>query len=409
MGAQHTDALRAALFSSAVPPVDSRIDMAAFQVKKVVAVCFLEAAKMTLEHLATHRLEQSQRMGAGASDLTRLYGETRRLRDYLQRCVSAYQDQVDIDLSPTDQGLLVACCRRNIEWIDLRLKGEQLVSAEERQWLQKKLQVIADWAVELGEKPLIELPLPRQSAVVSEASRGVLSRLQNKLFGDVSQRAKIRPPTASLASQGVAIPGLVDVGAALPDAPEDAPPIAGGNSTFGLPSSTASAFLNATPPQAQPAAPPKLISPQLVRDPRLRSLLVMDLATFERVVEAKDYRLAVVMLASMLEAVVLDHAITRRAEFGLTGTPDTWNVQDLLVRAMGDGFAPKDLAIAYHLFSARNLLRPALQFVKPVVVTAATFEKHQEFVQRAVHRMGMPVAVPVQPADLPSPTRPAGE
>lgn len=387
--------------------------MGAFQVKKVVAVCFLEAAKMTLEHLASHRLEQSQRPGAGASDLTRLYGETRRLRDYLQRCVSAFQDQVDIDLSPTDQGLLVACCRRNVEWIDLRLKGEQLVSAEERQWLQKKLQVISDWAVELGEKPLIELPLPRQAAVVSEASRGVLSRLQHKLFGDVSQRQKIRPPTASLASHGVAIPGLVDGDPIRPESDQAdvalaANPDASPNSAFGLPSSTASSFFNALPPKAQPAQQPKIVSPQHVRDPRIRSLLAVDLVTYERAVEAKDYRLAMVMLASLLEAVVLDHAVTRRAEFGLTGTPDMWNVQDLLVRAMGDAFAPKDLSLAYHIFSSRNLLRPALQFVKPVVVTAATFERHVEFVQRAVHRMGMPVSA-ATPAELPSPPRPAGD
>lgn len=369
--------------------------MGVIQVKKVVAVCFLEAAKLTLEHIAAHRLEHSQRLGAGQSDLPRLYGEARRLRDYLQRCVSAYQDQVDLDLSPADQGLLVACCRRSIEWIDLRLKGEQLVSADERQWLQKKLQVVADWTVELGEKPLIELPLPRQAPVVSEASRGVLTRLQHKLFGDVNQRQKIRPPTAGLSTYGAGLPGLID-GPAPPDEPEPEPGPIASTATFGMPSAD---VMQPPVPQSAATVPPQLVSTQHLRDPRLRSLVVMDLATYERVLAAKDYRLAVVMLASVLEAVVLDHAIPRRTELGLAGTPDTWNVQDLLVRIMGDAFVPKDLSLAYHLFSSRNLLRPALQIVKPMIVTAATFEKLQEFVQRAAHRMGMPNAAVAAPAD----------
>ncbi len=374
--------------------------MPAFQVKKVVAVCFLEATKLTLEHLASHRLEQSQRVGAGISDLTRLYGDARRLRDYLQRCVSAYQDQVDLDLSIADQGLLVACCRRSIEWIDLRLKGEQVVAADERQWLQKKLQVLADWAVELAEKPLLELPLPRMSPVVSEAARGVLSRLQHKLFGDVNQRQKIRPPSASLATAGITLPGLDPNSAAPPDesSVEDLPPLATG-AAFGLPGPQADiAFRSAA---ATPTMPP-LVSSQHLRDPRLRSLVSLDLGTFDRALAAKDYRLAVVMLASLLESVVIDHAIVRRAELGLTGTPDTWNVQEVLTKCLADAFAPKDVSLAYHLFASRNLLRPAAQMMKPLVVTAASFEKLRDFAQRAIHHLGMPsapIAGPSQPED----------
>lgn len=367
--------------------------MPVLQVKKVVAVCFLEAAKLALDHVGAHRLEQSQRQGATGNDLTRLYGEIRRLRDYLQRCVSAYKDVVDLDLSPTDQGLLVACCRRSIEWIDLRLKGEQVITPDERQWLQKKLQVISDWAVELAEKPLVELPLPRQSAVVSEAARGVLSRLQHKLFGDVAQRQKIRPPTGGLSSYGAALPGLTD---AMPDEAAADEPIAAptGNASFGLPSPSAGLAPGTQVHAPTGAVSASLVSTQHMRDPRLRALAVMDLAAYERVRDARDLRLALVMLSAVLEAVVLDHAISRRAEFGLSGTPDTWNVQDLLVRIMGDAMAPKDLSLAYHLFSARNLLRPALQIVKPMVVTPASLEKLQEFVQRAVHAMGVPGAPP---------------
>ena len=131
-----------------------------------------------------------------------------------------------------------------------------------------------------------------------------------------------------------------------------------------------------------------MLESQKLRDPRLRTLVVMDLRSYERSLVAKDYRLAVVMLASVLEAALLDHAIPRRAEYGLASTPDTWNTQDVLVKAMGENFTPKDRSLAFHLFASRNLLRPALQIVTPTVVTQASLERLQEFVHRALHAMG---------------------
>ena len=120
----------------------------------------------------------------------------------------------------------------------------------------------------------------------------------------------------------------------------------------------------------------------------------MDLAALSRARIAKDYRIAAVMMASVLEAALLDHAIPRRAELNVTGTPDTWNMQDLLVQLMGEAFTPKDRSLAYHLFSARNLLRPALQIVTPTVVTPASLERLQEFAQRALHHMGFGPGAP---------------
>lgn len=352
--------------------------MPAVQVKKVVVVCFLEATKLTLEHLGAYRLELTQRASSPTSpDLARLYGEVRRLRDYLQRCASAYQEVADLDLSAADQGLLVAICRRAVEAIDFRLTGEQLVAEDERQWLQKKRQVLADWAIELAAKPLIELPMPRVSPVQTEASRALLARLQSKLFGDVSQRTKIRAPTSGINSVTAGVRSFADeLAAVVPvDEPEEAPgspyvPRAG----FGLPEAH--------------DEPPPLVDSHQFRDPRLRALVVLDLAALSRARIAKDYRIAAVVLGAILEAAVVDHALPRRTDLGLSGTPDTWNFPDLLVQLMGESFAPADRAIAYHLSSARNLLRPALQIVTPTVVTFASLEKMTDFVQRALHCMG---------------------
>ena len=389
--------------------------MSQVQVKKVVAVCFLEAVKMTLDHIGAQRLELSQQGVQGSPDLPRTYGDVRRLRDYLQRCVSAYQELVDIDLPPPDAALLVACCRRSVEAMDLRLT-EQAVTADERTWLQRKRQVVSDWAVELAEKPLLELPLKKMSTVATEASRSLTTRLQNKVFGDVRDRAKIVAPhtagpsmTAGLQSFGDQLreidPTDSDPGSdALANAARGtpAPDARHGSSSFGLGRDTLSVSSPAAghaPMRSQPAAAPVPEAPEPIgasmlfeshklRDPRLRSLAGMDARTFERLVEVGDHRLATVLLASLLEAAVLDYAIARRAEFVLSGSPETWNLQDLLLKALGERAAPQDRAMAFHLFAARNLLRPALQMVTPAVVTSATFERLREFVQRALHDLG---------------------
>ncbi|MEO6596784.1 MAG: hypothetical protein ABIP94_18715 [Planctomycetota bacterium] len=349
--------------------------MPVIQVKKVVAICFLEAAKLCLEHIASHRLELSPNGAPGRQDLPRLYGETRRLRDYLQRCASAYQEVVDLDLSPTDQALLVGCCRRAVESIETRVTGDQLVPADEREWLLKKQQVIADWAVELAAKPLMELPLPRVAQVQGAAIRALTTRIANKVFGDVNQRKKILPPNSGTTSMVAGVAALHD-DLPLPDDDCAAP-----------------AVMPQPPGRTQPLVPDEdvstpLLDSQKLRDPRLRALAVVDLAVYERAIGANDYRLAAIMLASVLESAALDHAIPRRAELGLSGTPDAWNPPELISKVMGDAFQPKDNALAYHLFSARNLLRPALQMVTPTIVTIASFERLRGFVQRALHAMG---------------------
>ena len=133
---------------------------------------------------------------------------------------------------------------------------------------------------------------------------------------------------------------------------------------------------------------PPILDSHKLRDPRLRTLARLDLLSYERSLAGQEHRLAAVLLGSILESAVLDHAIPRRAELGLVGTPDTWNPVDVLAKVMGEQFNPKDRSLAYHAFSARNLLRPSLQIVTPMVVTQASLQRLQEFAQRALHSMG---------------------
>jgi len=368
--------------------------MGVVQVKKVVAVCFLEAVKLALEHLGTYRLEVSQYGIVGSPELPRLYGEARRLRDYLQRCASAYQEIVDLDLADQDRSLLVACCRRLVTSIDMRMTGEQLVPADERQYQTKKRQVIADWTVALASNPLMELPLPKLSPVQTEGCRALTSRLGHKLFGPadsgpIHRHDPLRDsqPLRDSSVAGVPLP-TGDYEPAAPLEPVEGP---------------------VRPAVAVAAAAPvdvRVLDSQTLRDPRLRALVAMDLRSLTRAQEGEDYRMAAVLLASILESVVLDHAIPRRAELGLPGTPDGWNPLDVLSVALGDKLQPQDRSLAYHLFTSRNLLRPAVQIVTPSVVTVSSFERLQKFVQRVLRALGYvggaDNALPVPPLLQPS-------
>jgi hypothetical protein len=349
--------------------------MSSLQVKKVVAVCFLEAARMTLEHVTAHRLATAQHTAPDGNQITRLYGDVRRLRDYLQRCVSAQHDLIELDLAPDDSGLLVACCRRAVEVIDDRLEGGLIIPPDERRWLDKKRQVLADWAVEIAQKPLVELPLPRPAEKAYDFGRGLLARLRDKIYGDVSQRAKIAAPTSGILSAGAS--PFEDGSASEP--PPDEVDYAPASPSFGLPGSE------------QP-----LMASQQIRDHRLRSLVALDLYALNRARESKDHRVATVLLASILEAAVLDHALARREQLALSGTPDLWNPAELLEAIVGESFAARDRTLAYHLFTSRNLLRPALQLVTPVLVTPGSFQQLLEFTQRSLHAMGFATGNPTE-------------
>ncbi len=66
--------------------------MDSLKVKKIVAVCFLEAAKMALDHLGAYRMEQDSRGVQGSADLPRLDHPVRRLRGSLQACLCSHEE-----------------------------------------------------------------------------------------------------------------------------------------------------------------------------------------------------------------------------------------------------------------------------------------------------------------------------
>ncbi|MHC4079460.1 MAG: hypothetical protein ACYST0_13580, partial [Planctomycetota bacterium] len=128
---------------------------------------------------------------------------------------------------------------------------------------------------------------------------------------------------------------------------------------------------------------------RLVRDPRLRTMLVLDVRALERARAAKDYRLSAVHLCSVCEAVVVDVALARRGALDLKGTPENWKLDDVIRDLLGEKFSTSDRASLYHLIACRNLIRPSIQLHNPIVVTQGTLTKMIDFVQHLLVELGV--------------------
>ncbi|MFO1076705.1 MAG: hypothetical protein U1E73_03155 [Planctomycetota bacterium] len=365
--------------------------MGRLQVKKIVVSCFLEAAKLATEQCSTFRNQLAERGHSAAPELPRVYGDLRQLRDYLQRCSSSYQETLELDMSSAGIALLVAVCRRFVDAIDLQLQGV-IPDQRDRQFLVKKRQLVSDWAVELAQKPLYELPLPRLVQTLGDGGRALQMRMQEKLFAVREQRmirdgnstvigASLSEPNQVLSGQTVGAPLGFDFGPMKPEAPP-------------TPASPA--------PAASPPPTPSLYDSSLLRDPRLRAMAGIDLRSLRHADEARDHRIAALMLGSSLEIAMLDYALTRRADLGLAGNVETWDPQELALKVLGESAHPSDQAQAYNLFCMRAQLSPARQLATPVVVTEASLDRMREFAERVLQAMGMmlPGGAGFMPAEL---------
>ena len=341
--------------------------MAVLKLKRFVVECFVEATKTTLEQLGTYRLSLQQEGTPGPPELTRTYGDVRRLRDYLQRCTCVRRDEIEVDMSDADQRLLVACFRRAADLIEFALCGRRTLGPDEAISLRKKLDVVAHWAFELASHPLLELPLSQLSASQPYSARALHARLQQKVKAEKQELEKASLPT--MASESEEMPRLKLIRdpfrIAIDEPPE--PPQS-----------------DAATPAPAAAASTRLLDSNRVHDLRLRDLINTDLASYARCVAAGDYRLAEVLLGCVMESALLDHALPRRSELGLSGPPETWNLKQVLTTVMGDRCSSRDRSLIGNLFSARTLLRPAVQLLAPTSVTSEGFESLREFVQRAM-------------------------
>jgi hypothetical protein len=330
-------------------------------VDRLAAVLILESTKIALDHLATHRMTVQEAAQDSRAYLTRLYGDMRRLRDHLNRCIAGAPERVELDLEVGDVALLVAALRRHHQVIDHRLVGAAELSVEEKSLLHKKRQTLGDLAVALAVKPVIELPLPTIGLVGTGAVRALTNRIDTKLY----EQRLVRPFGESANSEF--------------------PPRAGISALPGIGPA-------ATMPVDDDAAT-GLFDTATMRDPRLRAAATIDLVGLERALRQDDHRVALLLLGSVLEAVVLDAVMPRREELGLPMSPDGWDPWALLTRLLGTDLREIDKPTLTLLSRAHQLFRPGCQLVAPTVVVPGLVDRALEFAQRTLRQLGFAAAL----------------
>lgn len=379
------------------------------QIEKVVAVHFLEATKEVLEHLSRWTVDPSSRVEA-PKGLGQLYGSARRLRDYLQRCVSAYPQIVEIDLSEDDENLLVSCGIHTLGRLDT-VDPSKPIRPEERGLNDEKKRLLIEWCQALATRPPQRIPVPNKIETTTPTVRGVIAMI-NKRFGSPNARpmeilkatfgpnqvASDRGERKPLHSTGV----VADFGSGIAQPMQQphvaptpqSPPLAADRwaqealARESL-SELAEEVAKSGPPVARPRPSADLIDSQRLRDPRLRSMALLDLRAFDRAHELHDHRLALVHLGSIFEGAVIDYALSRRKELELTGSVETWSLELVLRKALADRFAATDKGRLVHLVAARTLIRPALQLQTPIGVTATWLAELQTFARRIFAELGL--------------------
>lgn len=420
------------------------------QIDKVVVAQLLEAVKEVLDHLSRWKIELNEQGQDSPDGLGQTYGRVRRLRDYLQRCVSAYPSPVMLDLGEEDENLLVSCAVFAVGMIDLDLQAPGRPAGRDRSWLEEKRRNLSGSAVKLASRPVERIPSRDPVSLNTPGVRGIIAAvLRNVSSADAARTgaaaagsrpgasgrrptqpssaapksyfgharpAASAPPHPTPSRPAGEAPRAPRYEAAQTPAPKFEPPqpsqqvrpalpAAHHAATTGQPPAHDARPFAASPfdatgvdagggaagasPQAQGTSGAfPLIDPRRIRDPRLRAMLAMDVSAYERSYAAHDYRLAMVHLASVFEGAVLDYVIPRYKQLGIKGPPETWKVEDILVRIVGDSLSSMDRAYLLHVIAARNLIRPSIQLHAPMVVTVSSLEQAAGFVRRTLVELG---------------------
>lgn len=450
--------------------------MARWEIEKVASAHLLEALKVSLDHLRDFTMTGQPADFASTRGGAATYAQLRRMRTYVQRCVSAYSDRVELDLNEDDQNLLAACAVFEVANLDRRLGGPTRAAGDDVEWLEGRRRTLAHWAVAFATRKVEHIPVSDESVFLTNTVQNVLREIQRRLVavGQVSGIHRVTRETAGLitvpphaaASSSHAHPAQADPHPAWPSPGQVAPqPAYGDPSWVGVPPGQTAYYApypqdpRGQPPPARPPSqspppsrtfgipapldgppgaaaqgapapgyapahapqPPAAIAapiedgghdaavgcgmdldPRKLNDPRLRSILMLDLRALDRALRANDHRMCIVHLGSVLEAACIDYALAHRRELALSGAPETWNLEVVVNSVVGE-ISSMDRALLFHLSAARNLLRPAIQLTNPMVVTAAVHASLVQFVRRVLALMGYVSTGEPQPAPASQP------
>lgn len=445
--------------------------MARWEIEKVVVVHLLESVKVAQDHLRDFTMAGHQAAAAESRNAAHTYAQLRRLRTYIQRCVSAYTDIVQLDFSDADQNLVAACAIFDLAMIERKFGAGRPTGAD-AEWLEERRRTIGHWAVRFATRRVDHIPVDDDSVFLLTGVQAVIREINRRIVADgqrsgahrVTRETAGNPAMATPSVDPRAVPppgydpyaqpaypqGYPPPQPAYPQAPPGYPPPGYGQPAypagypagypgvdprvpppppprgaerreFGIPQPTmpgapGQPVARGPAPQAQgwgappppmggqpmaaselepvedePAAGPEGcidIDARKLHEPRVRSILQLDLRAYERAMRDTDHRLAVVLLGAILESVCVDYGLKHRRDLAITGSPETWNLELIVRKALGDEISSMDRALLFHLSAARNLLRPTIQLGSPMVVTPTTHADLAAFVRRVATAMG---------------------
>ena len=132
--------------------------------------------------------------------------------------------------------------------------------------------------------------------------------------------------------------------------------------------------------------------------PRLRMIYRLDVEAYERALRAKDNRLALLHLASVLDAILIDYVLPRRRELGRATSPETWLVGELVEQLVGDVLAPAQMTFVELLVRARRLAYPGFQLSGRHAINATSVDQAVAVIEAIVAALAGRVATDPAPA-----------
>lgn len=386
--------------------------MARWEIEKTALTHLLDAIRLGLDDLRDETIERGGGSGGYAKTGAQTYAHLRRLRTYLQRFVGLVGESAELDFSEDDQNLVASCALHEVGKLDRAFAEAGRRESTAPAGLADRRQTLADWCIRLATRRIEGITVAggkQQSPTVQAVHREVQHRLMSNPEGDglalvrdlssdlhtlpgLIGRTPVAPepsalapaaPSFSTASRAVVPPPIKPVPPAPAKVNQVDPAVAAARLHAGV--SPVAPSLHLDLPSSMSSAPSVLdFDARHLLDPRLRALLQLDLAAYRRAVDAKDHRLAMAHLASIIEGATIDFALANRQRLTLGGSPETWNLEAILTRLLENHFTPVNPNAMRFLGLARTILRPGHQLAAPMAITPDIQADFEEFAYRVV-------------------------
>src|SRR5688572_28728297 len=142
----------------------------------------LEATKCYLDHVRRWQMDASEgrRVPQVPRELTSLYGSVRRLKDHLQRIISAFPLPESLDLDTDDLDLLCGCAVHYVGQLESRDLSDLRLPPSERHWLTDRVRIIAAWIDRHASPAFDRLPCHDPVQFATSTAKEVLGRARTR-------------------------------------------------------------------------------------------------------------------------------------------------------------------------------------------------------------------------------------